>query len=293
MRQQDLTQPLISIILPVYNAEHYLSQALESLRYQTYTHFEVIAIDDASKDNSYKILQKYAKIDPRFRIYRNKTNLKIAKTLNFGLTKAKGQYIARMDADDVSLPNRLQKQIKYLLAHPGVVVVGGQCLTIDSHDEITGKKIFPISHIAINDMMFTANPIQHPSIMINRSLLPQNFEWYNPRLIPAEDLDLYFRLGKYGLYANLRSFILMYRQHTDSETFRDPKYTFAITQKVRRLAVHKYGYRPSFKSKLISLAQKIILRVLPSSLIFPLYTFIRRTKLTETLGHLSLRLAHN
>jgi len=293
MRHNTEGNPLISVVLPVYNADRFLVQALESLRYQTYSNFEVIAVDDASADNSYKILQKYAKLDPRFRVFRNKSNQKIARTLNFGLTKAKGLYIARMDADDISLPNRFQKQIKYLLTHPGVVVVGGQCLTIDSHDQITGKKIFPVSHIAINDMMYNANPIQHPSIMINRSLLPKDFSWYNPRLIPAEDLDLYFRLGKHGLFANLKSFVLMYRQHTDSETFRDPKFTFEITQKVRRLAVRKYGYHPSLKSKIVALAQKIILNVVPSSFIFPLYTFIRRTKITETFGHLSLKLSSN
>ena len=85
----------------------------------------------------------------------------------------------------------------------------------------------------------------------------------------------------------------MYRQHTDSETFRDPKFTFEITQKVRRLAVRKYGYHPSLKSKIVALAQKIILNVVPSSFIFPLYTFIRRTKITETFGHLSLKLSSN
>jgi len=291
MRQQINQKPLISVILPVYNAEKYLFEALESLRYQTYAHFEVIAIDDASTDTSYQILHKYAHIDPRFHIYRNKTNLKIAKTLNFGLQKAKGRFIARMDADDVSLPNRFQKQVKYLLTHPGVVVVGGQCLTIDKNSLVTGEKIFPTTHIGINDLMYTANPLQHPSIMINRDLLPIDFNWYNPHLTPAEDLDLYFRLGKFGLFANLRSFILMYRQHTDSETFRNPKYTFKITQKVRRLAISQYGYRPSLKSRLVATAQNIVISLLPSGLIFPVYSLLRRTKIKETMDNLHLRLA--
>jgi glycosyltransferase involved in cell wall biosynthesis len=291
MRHNITQKPLISVILPVHNAGKYLVEALESLRYQTYPHFEVIAIDDASADNSYKILKNYAKLDSRFHVARNKTNLKIARTLNFGLTKAKGQYIARMDADDISLPNRFQKQLRFLIAHPGVVVVGAQCLTIDTNSHLTGKKLFPTNHIAINDLMYTSNPLQHPSVMINRSLLPKDFVWYNPHLTPAEDLDLYFRLGKFGLFANLKSAILMYRQHADSETFRDPKYTFKITQKVRRLAVHKYGYKPSLKSKLISVAQSIALNILPDFVIFPLYTAIRRAKIKETFDDLSLRLA--
>jgi len=291
MRHLINQSPLISVILPVYNADKYLNEALESLRYQTYPHFEVIAIDDASTDSSYKILKNYARIDSRFRVFKNKTNLKIAHTLNFGLTKAKGGFIARMDADDISLPNRFQKQIKYLLRHPGVVVVGGQCLTMDKNSHITGKKLFPVNHIAIHELMYTRNPLQHPSIMIRRSLLPNGFSWYNPHLTPAEDLDLYFRLGKFGLYANLKTAVLMYRQHEDSETFRNPKYTFKITQRVRHLAVHKYAYKPNLKSKLTSLAQTILMEVLPSSLVFPLYTLIRRTRIKETFDNLRLQVA--
>lgn len=291
MRHTITQKPLISVILPVYNASKYLCEALESLRYQTYSHFEVIAIDDASEDDSLKLLQGYTKLDPRFRVIKNKSHLGIAGTLNFGLTKAKGRFIARMDADDISLPNRFQKQVKYLLAHPGVVVVGGQCLTIDKNSRITGKKLFPTNHIAINELMYTANPLQHPSIMINRSLLPDPFFWYDPRLVPAEDLDLYFRLGKFGLFANLKTAVLMYRQHTASQTFKNPKHTFRITQKVRRLAVRKYGYKPSLKSKLISFAQFLVMEILPSSLIFPLYTLIRRTKVKQTLDNLRLQAA--
>ncbi|HOX96639.1 MAG TPA: glycosyltransferase family 2 protein [Candidatus Woesebacteria bacterium] len=291
MRQQINQSPLVSVILPVHNASKYLSKALESLRYQTYDNFEIIAIDDASTDDSYAILKKYAQTEPRLRVFRNKTNLKIARTLNFGLTKAKGSFIARMDADDFSLPNRFLKQVKFLLAHPGVVVVGGQCLTIDKDDRVTGEKIFPTTHIGIHDLMYTANPLQHPSIMIRRSLLPKNFSWYNPLLTPAEDLDLFFRLGKYGLYANLHSFILMYRQHIDSETFKNPKYTFQITQKVRHLAVRRYGYRPSLKSKIVSQVQKVVIKLIPTSMIFPLYTLVRRTKIKETMDHLRLRLS--
>ncbi len=291
MRYRITQRPLISVILPVHNAEKYLVEALESLRYQTYPHFEVIAIDDASNDLSYRILQNYAKIDSRFRVFKNKTNLKIANTLNFGLTKAKGNYIARMDADDISLPNRFQKQLHFLQKHPGVVVVGGQCLTIDKDSHLTGKKLFPTSHIDIHELMYTANPLQHPSIMINRQLLPKSFSWYNPHLTPAEDLDLYFRLGKFGLFANLKTTVLMYRQHGDSETFRNPKHTFAITQKVRRLAVEKHGYKPKAKAKVIAAIQSLVLSVIPTSLVFPLYTLVRGTKIKEKLENLNLRLA--
>ena len=278
MRQLINKTPLISVILPAYNAAKYLAQALESLRYQTYPHFEVIAIDDGSTDNSYQILKDYAKIDPRFHAYRNSKNLNIARTLNRGLRLAKGSFIARMDADDISLPNRFKQQIKFLKKHPNVVVLGGQCKTMDTEDKLIGRKIFPIGNKQIKEALFTTNPIQHPTVMINRALLPKNFSWYNPELPPAEDYDLFFRLGQFGKYHNLKVFLLIYRQYLGSSTFKNPVETFNTTLKVRAIAVSEYGYQPSKKAKLIHSIQVALVRFVPGFLIYPLYVLVRGIK---------------
>jgi len=272
---KNTNHPLVSVILPVYNADRYLPLALDSLLAQTYPHFEIIAIDDGSSDTSLSILKKYAKKDKRIRVFSNTRNIKISRTLNFGISKAKGKYIARMDADDIALPHRFQKQVRFLLSHPEVVIVGGQCKTIDINSQIIGRKLFPITHETINDSLFTGNPIQHPAALINCALLPKNFSWYNPNLPPAEDLDLFFRLGKYGQYANLPTYVLKYRQHYGSETFKNPLNTFSQTQKVRNLAVKKYGYRPTSKAKLINQIQIAAIKLLPKSLIYPTYLLIR------------------
>jgi len=248
---------------------------LDSLINQSYSHLEIIAINDGSTDSSLSILNSYANADKRIHVLSNKENLKISHTLNLGISKAKGKFIARMDADDIALPNRIKKQVQYHLSHPDTVIVGGQCQTIDTNSSITGHKRFPITHEAIKDGLFTGNPIQHPSAMINRLLLPKNFNWYDPTLPPAEDLDLFFRLGKYGKYANLKSCVLKYRQYLGSETFKNPLLTFSLTQKVRQIAVKKYSYKPSLKARIINFMQIILVSILPESLIYPVYLTLR------------------
>lgn len=270
--------PLVSVVIPVFNAAKYLPEALDSLLSQVYANLEFIAVNDASTDSSLSILNAYSKLDKRLKVYSNPKNLKISRTLNFAISKAKGKYIARMDADDIALPGRIEKQVAFLQAHPSVVIVGGQCKTIDINSKNIGRKLFPIKHEAIKEGLFTGNPIQHPSAIINRSLLPENFSWYNPTLPPAEDLDLFFRLGKYGQYANLPVFVLKYRQHLGSETFKNPVYTFSLTQRVRRLAVKKYGYRPSLKARMVNQLQIATINLLPETLIYPVYLLVRGIK---------------
>ncbi len=272
---KSINNPLISVILPVYNANGYLPLALESIFAQTYKNFELIAVDDGSTDNSLDILKKYAKKDQRIKVYHNKRNLNIANSLNLGIKHAKGQYIARMDADDISLPHRFQKQIHFLLKHPEVIILGGQVRTIDVNGKALGRKLFPILDNEIRESLYTSNPIQHPTAIINKFLLPKNFSWYNPSLPPAEDYDLFFRLGQYGKYHNLNHFVLKYRQYLGSSTFKNPLKTFNVTKKVRKLAVAKYGYQPSLKSKIINLVQIILVTVVPDTFIYPLYVLVR------------------
>lgn len=268
-------KPLVSVIIPVYNGNGYLVEAIQSILNQSYRKLEVIAIDDGSTDNSYEILKSLAKKSSRLRIYRNAKNLNISHTLNRGIKMAKGQYIARMDADDIALPQRIEKQIDFLLKHPSVVIVGGQCQTINTQGKIIGKKLFPHTDKQIREALFTTNPIQHPTAIINRALLPKNFAWYNPELPPAEDYDLFFRLGQYGLYHNLKATVLQYRQYLGSSTFKNPVKTFNMTKQVRYMAVKQYGYKPSLRSWLIHLLQVSVIMILPDTYIYPIYTFIR------------------
>jgi glycosyltransferase involved in cell wall biosynthesis len=285
------SKPLISVIIPVYNGNGYLATAINSILNQTYKNFEIIAIDDGSIDNSYDILKSLAKSDKRLRIFKNSKNLNISRTLNRGIKLAKGDYIARMDADDIALPNRFTQQMNFLLKHPQVVILGGQCKTIDVNGKLMGKKLFPVKDAQIREALYTTNPIQHPTAIINKALLPKNFAWYNPQLPPAEDYDLFFRLGQFGKYHNLPRFLLKYRQYIGSSTFKNPVKTFSVTRKVRRLARTQYGYKPSLRATLTHILQVAIISIIPGFLVYPTYVLVRgirspRQLLADYLGEL-------
>ncbi|MBU1199964.1 glycosyltransferase family 2 protein [Patescibacteria group bacterium] len=273
--QRGAGQPLISIAIPVYNAGEFLHQAINSILNQTYKNLEIIAVDDGSTDNSWGVLKQLQRQDKRLKIFKNNKNQGIGFTSNKAIKHAKSNWIARMDADDISLPTRLQKQIEFLLKHPKVVAVGGQCKIINTKGERVGKKIFPTKHKDIKSMMFNAMSIQQPTVMFNTNLLPKNFSWYNNSLSPVDDLDLFFRLFKYGQLANLGNFILKYRQYHQSSSLKNPKKTFALTKKVRNLAIKNYEYKPSVKSKLIAFFQELIIKTLPSPFIYPAYSALR------------------
>ena len=133
------TTPLVSIILPCYNAQLFLNKAIDSILKQTYNNFELICIDDCSTDKTAEILKYYESLDSRIKVYTNKKNLKIAETLNIGLQHAKGKYIARMDADDISIPNRIELQVSFLEKDDSIGICGGQCKVINEIDVCTGK----------------------------------------------------------------------------------------------------------------------------------------------------------
>ena len=267
-------QPLISIILPVYNSSAHLKQALNSILNQSYSNWELIAINDASTDHSQNILKSYAQKSPKIKIFSHTTNQGIARSLNKALKHAQGQYIARMDSDDIMLPNRLQKQLKYLLKHPQTIVVGGQCQLIDTQDKLIGKKTFPTNHQQIYQLAFIRSPLQHPAIMINTALLPKNFSWYHTDQVPAEDLDLYFRLFQYGKAANLSDTVIKYRQNPQGLSLKDPLHTYLTAYKIRQNARKQYNYQPTFSTKIINKLISLAILVFPKNTIYPLYSLI-------------------
>lgn len=274
MTNYKIKKPALSVYMPVFNAAPYLAQSIESILNQTYKNFEFIIVDDASTDDSWKIIKSYARLDPRIRAYRNRLNLGVSTTSNIAISLARCKYLARMDADDISTPDRLEKQIKYLKSNPKTVIVGAQCTIINQNNQIIGFKNFPLSSASINDMLFWAVPIQQGYMMINRSLLPKNFPWYCATKTSAEEVDLYFRLSEYGLFANLKDNLYFYRQVDNSLSRINPKKTFYLTLQSRLIAI-KNGFQPSVKAILINLAQILVISVLPSSLIYSLWYFIR------------------
>lgn len=263
--------------MPVFNAAKFLDQSISSILNQTFSNFEFIIVDDASTDNSWKIIKSYAKKDKRIIPIKNKINLGVSLTSNIAISQAKGKFLARMDADDISTPDRLEKQINFLKNNPNTIIVGGQCTIIDEDNRIIGIKKFPINQKQIENMIFWAVPIQQGYMMINRSLLPKKFAWYSPSKFSAEEIDLYFNLKKFGQFANLEDNLYYYRQVLSGLSHQNPKKTFWITLQSRLKAI-KNGLYPNFYAVLINLCQIITISILPNQVIMSLWHLIRGIK---------------
>jgi glycosyltransferase involved in cell wall biosynthesis len=270
--------PLVSVVMAVFNAAEFLDEAVGSIRNQTYTHWELVCWDDASVDGSWDILVSFAERDKRIHVFRDGKHRGVAGAANLALSKARGVMIARMDADDVACPDRLQRQVAYLLKHQETVAVGGQCALIDCTGNIIGEKLFPTDPEKVRRMIFSSIPVQQPALMVSCRHLSDSFVWYQEGATVAIEVELLFRLFQRGQVANLEDFVLMYRIHNRNISLTHPKRTFFATLKGRIKGVFTYGYRPSAGGVLATLAQTVIVAVLPSRWIYPVYAFVQRLR---------------
>lgn len=202
--------------MPVHDGEKYIQQAVESILSQTYSDFEFIIIDDGSSDNTVPMLEKYAVEDSRIVLACNKTNLGLACSLNLGLEKAKGEYIARMDADDISLPGRLAAQVLFLDDHPEVGVLGTAASLMDSQGVLGHLVKYPERHVLLYWMMcFFENPIIHPSVMFRKKLIVE-MGGYDERYVTSQDFDLWSRMAVSTNLANIQDVYLYLRKHEEN-----------------------------------------------------------------------------
>ncbi len=209
-----MTSSMISVVMPVYNAEKYVIEAVESILNQSYSDFEFIIIDDCSTDSSYQILQSYVTKDHRIKLFKNEINSKLPKTLNFGISQATGKYIARMDADDIALPERFAKQVAFMEANPKIGVCGTWLKVFNENiKSIQSERCYPCDpEILKLNMLFVECSIAHPSVMIRRSVFYNNQPYEQEYIAKAEDYELWCRLIRRGvLFANLPEFLLYYR----------------------------------------------------------------------------------
>jgi glycosyltransferase involved in cell wall biosynthesis len=198
----------VSVIIPVYNAEKYLEDSLYSLLQQTYTNFEVIAINDGSNDRSLEILNFFSSHDGRLKVYSNEYNRGIVYTLNRGLNLSRGDLIARMDADDIAFSNRLEIQVVFLLQNSKVGVLGANFQHF-GHENTTS--ILSEYHDQIELDLYFFNPMCHPVIMFRKSILEMNDIRYRDMFSHMEDWDLWFQLIRCTKFHNLNKVLLKYR----------------------------------------------------------------------------------
>lgn len=207
--------PSVSVVMPAYNAAKYIAEAIDSILAQTYTDFEFIIINDGSADDTEKIIRSYD--DPRIVYLKNEVNSGICVTLNKGLDAARGRYIARMDADDISLPQRLAVQVQYMDTHPDIGALGSD---IEIFGEDEAPHIFTQLHTPEEckaGLLFNSC-FAHPSVMLRRNVLESAGLRYKGEYRGLEDYELWWQICKSSKLNNIAQPLLRYRQHKGQET---------------------------------------------------------------------------
>ena len=236
-------RPKVSVLLPVWNGEAFLEQAIDSVLGQTLSSFELIVIDDGSSDRSAAIAEGFTSRDDRVRTLR-RPHEGLSASLNAGIAAARGDYVARMDADDVSVPDRLQKQVEYLDAHPACVAVGTWIEVVDEAGRPLGLKTYVTTHAEISAALLDGiSPMAHPTVVVRGDAL-RAAGGYDARCYPSEDLDLWFRLGESGELANLGEALLRHRRHKAAVGVREREKMKAMALAICNEARIRRGLRP-------------------------------------------------
>jgi len=240
-------KPLVSILLPVHNCERFLTDSLKSLVSQSYRQIEIIAIDDFSSDNSLKILKSFAKKYKKVRVYKNIKRYGVVMTLNRLLKKAKGNYIAFMDASDISSKQRIKKQVEFLLGNQGVVAVGAQCRFMNDKGRLIGKSGFPKENQFIYQSPLHGISMQFETVLINKNLIPKDLLHFQANSNHFIYSDVLMKLLPYGKFANLPKY-LHYHRNDPKEYFGDLRIHLMSLIKLWIKSIANYDYQLSIKS---------------------------------------------
>jgi hypothetical protein len=235
--------PVVSVLLPVWNGDVYLSQAIESVLAQSYRSLELLVVDDGSSDRSLEIAEGYALLDSRVRVFRQERG-GYARALNAGIREARGHFIARMDADDVAYPERFEVQVAFMRANPECVVVGSAIEALDQNGQTIGFTYFAAAHEAImGELLRGTTSLSHPTVMARR-LAVVEAGGYDPDLYPSEDLSLWLILARKGRLANIRQPLLRYRRHEAAVGVRDRAGQLQMTARIVNSVRRTHGLNP-------------------------------------------------
>lgn len=202
------TEKKVTVLMPVYNGEKYLSEAINSILSQTYKDFELLIINDGSTDKSEEIIKGYN--DQRIKYIANDYNIGIIRTLNKGLSLIKSEYIARMDADDVSLPERLEKQIQFMDTHPDIAVSGTSILMFNETGNLRKKRVNKDPKQLKTELLFKC-ALMHPTVMIRKRVIDEGNFTYNEAHQSVEDFGLWQNLSFYYKLSNIQEVLVKYR----------------------------------------------------------------------------------
>lgn len=238
-----MSSPSVSIVMSVYNAQEYVAEAIESILCQTHGDFEFIIIEDGSSDDSLHIIQSYN--DPRIKVIRNKENLKLIKSLNLGLQESRGRYIIRMDADDISRPDRIEKQVSYMESNLDCVICGTSYRTFG--DGVSSKKIiYPSGDQLIRYHTLSNTYFLHPTTCFRREVIERKPMKYNEKYLHVEDHWFFFELLHHGSGHILEDVLLDYRIHDQNVSVIHSKKQLYTQNAIRIKIAERFGL--SFKT---------------------------------------------
>lgn len=242
-------QPLVSIILPTFNREKLIKKSIGSVLSQTYKNFELVIIDDFSTDNTPKILFQYQRDDQRIKVIRNEKNIGFVRSLNKGIKKAAGFYIARIDDDDFWCDKqKLEKQVNFLEGNLEYVLVGGGVIKIDERGKEIARFLFPKTDSKIRQMMLLSDPFVHSSILFKKK------DWgvvngYDENFDYSQDWDLWAKLGRLGKFYNFQEYFVHYLQGPQNRCNKNIKRHLLLSIKLRRK--HRKDYPNFYKAYLV------------------------------------------
>ncbi len=225
-----MSTPAVTVLLAVYNGAALLRASVGSILAQTFTDFELLVVDDGSTDETPAILREYK--DSRLRVVKNERNLGLTRSLNRGLAEARGKFIARHDADDLSDARRLEKQVAFLSQHPEVQLLGTCAWRISPEGRTTGPNDLPVTHDAIRWASVTDNPFLHTSVMFRRDCVLGEFRGYEERFAICQDFELWNRIAARYPVANLRARLVRMREHPSSMTRTQSAETTAEMERI-------------------------------------------------------------
>ena len=235
----DKREPLVSIVMPIYNSETYLDEAILSIIHQTYQNWELLVINEfGSNEEGKRIINRYTAIDSRIRLIQNSERLGIAESLNEGLRQARGEYIARMDGDDISLPKRIEKQVEFMENNNDILLCGVQVEVFGSEKWDWKLETDP-AQIRTDALFYS--PCVHPTILFRRDVIDKYNIFYNKDYKASEDYDFFTRILEFGEIVNLKEVLFKYRLYGTNATYINNNIGFKIYSEVMERQFHKLG----------------------------------------------------
>ena len=265
----------VSVVMPAYNCEGTLEESVYSILDQTYEDFELIIVNDASTDETLSVAMAIANKDSRIRVVSQEVNRGVGAARERGIHESSGKYICWQDADDIAMPDRIEKQLAFLEEHPGVGVVGG---FIQFFDE-TGDGVirtYAESDRELRAKIFRYNPVAQPASMFRRECF-EKVGYYDPTLLVDEDLDMFFRVGEVYEFGNVQQVVLKYRQSTTSLTASRLREMEVVALKLRQKYRKSDKYNYTMADALFNMAQRATMFI-PSKIRIELFKIIRGDK---------------